>query len=134
MGTYTVRYVPGEKRRIPMIEEWISEVKKKSDPRELGMFLVHHGIVRATSKEGTDVKGMRLSYDSEKLHKLLHTFGKRNGIVAVKAWINEGTLSVGDDIMYALVAGKFRTDVLPALEELVSHIKKEVVSEQEFFV
>ena len=117
-----------------MIEQWISEVKKKSDPRQLGMFLVHHGIVRATSKEGTDVKGMRLSYDSEKLQNLLHLFRKRNGIVAVNAWINEGTLSVGDDIMYVLVAGKFRTNVLPALEKLVSRIKKEVVAEQEFFV
>jgi len=35
--------------------------------------------------------------------------------------------------MYALVAGKFRTDVFPVLEELVSRIKKEIVSEAENF-
>ena len=116
-----------------MIEKWIAEVKKRADPRELGMFLAHHGIVRATSKQGRNVKGMRLLYDREKLQILVDTFSKRNGIVAVNAWINEGTLSVGDDIMYVLVAGKFRTDVLPVLEEMVSKIKNEVVSEREFF-
>jgi hypothetical protein len=35
--------------------------------------------------------------------------------------------------MYALVAGKFRTSVIPVLEELVSRIKKEIVSESEIF-
>jgi hypothetical protein len=35
--------------------------------------------------------------------------------------------------MYALVAGKFRTYVIPVLEELVSRIKKEIVSEVENF-
>ena len=116
-----------------MIEDWISEIKKSAEPRELGMFLAHHGIVRATSKEGRDVKGMRLSYDGEKLRDLVGMFRKKKGIVAVKAWINEGTLSVGDEIMYVLVAGRFRTDVLPTLEELVTRIKREVVTEKEFF-
>jgi hypothetical protein len=38
---------------------------------------------------------------------------------------------VGDDIMYVLVAGRFRTDVLPTLQELLGIIKKDVVKEQE---
>ena len=41
-------------------------------------------------------------------------------------------LKVGDDIMYVLVAGRLRTNVLPTFEELVSKIKREVVSEKEF--
>jgi hypothetical protein len=35
--------------------------------------------------------------------------------------------------MYALVAGRFRTIVIPVLEELVTKIKKEIVSEREIF-
>jgi molybdopterin synthase catalytic subunit len=116
-----------------MIEKWIAEIKKGSDFKDLGMFLIHNGVVRATSKDGKIVKGMNLSYDREILNSLMDNFRKREGIVAIKVWINEGTLKVGDDIMYVLVAGKLRTYVLPALQELVSKIKEEVVFETEFF-
>jgi molybdopterin synthase catalytic subunit len=114
-----------------MIDQWIREIKEQSDFKDLGMFLVHNGVVRATSKEGTMVQGMHLSYDKEKLKELVYELRGREGIVAIKAWINEGVLRVGDDIMYALVAGKFRTHVFPILEELVSRIKKEIVKEVE---
>ncbi len=95
------------------------------------MILIHNGIVRATSKDGKSVKGMRLSYDREKLNSLVTEFREKDGIVAIKAWINEGTLNTGDDIMYVLVAGRLRTDVLPTFEELISKIKREIVSEKE---
>jgi len=114
-----------------MIDQWIKEIKGQSDFKDLGMFLVHNGVVRATSKEGKPVLGMHLSYDREKLAGLVNELSRRDGIVSVKVWINEGLLHVGDDIMYALVAGKFRTHVFPVLQELVSRIKKEIVSEVE---
>jgi molybdopterin synthase catalytic subunit len=38
---------------------------------------------------------------------------------------------VGDDIMLLLVAGRFRTDVLPVFKSLLSVIKQEIVSELE---
>ncbi|MEW6585671.1 MAG: molybdenum cofactor biosynthesis protein MoaE [Nitrospirota bacterium] len=122
----------GDGGRI-MVDEWITEVKKKSDFQDLGMILVHNGVVRATSKDGKSIKRMRLSHDKGRLHALIEEFSKKEGIVSVKAWINEGMLTVGDDIMYALVAGRFRTIVIPVLEEFVGKIKKEVVTEEEFF-
>jgi molybdopterin synthase catalytic subunit len=115
-----------------MVEQWIADVKKGSDPGELGMILIHNGVVRATSKEGETVRGMHLTYNKEKLDALADEFGKREGILAIRAWINEGRLNVGDDIMYLLVAGRLRKYVLPTLEELVARIKQEVVSEEEF--
>jgi molybdopterin synthase catalytic subunit len=114
-----------------VIDQWVAEVKRSSDPQELGMILLHNGIVRATSNKGKGVKGMHLSYDKEKLNILLTEFRKKDGIVAIKVWINEGTLKIGDDIMYILVAGRLRTDILPTFKELVSKIKREVVSEKE---
>jgi molybdopterin synthase catalytic subunit len=114
-----------------MIDQWIREIKERSDFKELGMFLAHNGVVRATSKDGKPVQEMHLSYDKEKLTDLVSELSRRNGIVSIRVWINEGLLHVGDDIMYALVAGKFRTYVFPVLEELVSRIKKEIVSEVE---
>jgi molybdopterin synthase catalytic subunit len=115
-----------------MLDQWIADVKKNADSGELGMILIHNGIVRSTSKDGKPVKGMHLTYKKEKLKSLITEFSKREGIVTVRAWINEGNLKVGDDIMYVLVAGKLRKFVLPVLEELVSHIKQEVVYEEEF--
>jgi molybdopterin synthase catalytic subunit len=116
-----------------MIDEWLKEIKRRADFNDLGMILVHNGMVRATSKDGQPVKGMHLSYDKQKLTLLLDELRRRDGIAEMKVWINEGNLKIGDDIMYALVAGRFRTTVIPVLEELVSKIKKEIVSEKEFF-
>jgi molybdopterin synthase catalytic subunit len=116
-----------------MVEGWIREIKSHADFRDLGMFLVHHGVVRSTAKDGRPVKGMQLSYDKKKLSDLVDELSGRDGVSAIKVWINEGMLGVGDEIMYALVAGRFRTHVFPVLEELVSRIKKEIVSEAENF-
>lgn len=114
-----------------MVEKWIEEIKRSVSPEELGMMLVHNGIVRATSKQGVKVSGMRLSYDRDLLARCLAEAKGKEGIADVRAWINEGNLAVGDDIMYVLVAGRFRTDVLPVLQELLGKIKSQVVNEEE---
>jgi len=114
-----------------MIQEWIKEIKEQSARDQLGMILVHNGIVRASSKEGKPVQGMYLTYDEELLKTLIARFKKTDGIVDIKAWINRGKLSIGDDIMVVLVAGRFRTDVLPVFQELIREIKTSVVSEKE---
>ena len=114
-----------------MIDRWLEEVKQMADPEDLGMILVHNGIVRGASKLGKPVRGMKLSYDQKKLNSVIPIFQQRPGVVEIKVWINSGNLKVGDNIMLLLVAGKFRTDVLPAFEELLSLIKNEIVTESE---
>ncbi|MDD5344869.1 MAG: molybdenum cofactor biosynthesis protein MoaE, partial [Smithella sp.] len=66
-----------------------------------------------------------------KLKTVVDEFKKREGIVEIKAWINEGHLKIGDDIMNVCVAGRFRKDVLPVFQELITMIKTEIVSEEE---
>ena len=114
-----------------MIDTWIEEVKQGANPEELGMILAHNGIVRGTSKSGKPVRSMTLSYDHEKLASLVPVFKRQPGIIDVKVWINSGDLKVGDTIMFLLVAGRFRTDVLPVFEEFLSLIKNEIVTEAE---
>ena len=114
-----------------MFDEWIGEVKKSADPRELGMILVHNGVVRATAKTGSAVRGMLLSYDRDKLAEAITSAKAREGVVEVRVWLNEGELNVGDDIMKVLVAGRFRSDVLPVLQDLLTFLKTEVVKEKE---
>ena len=114
-----------------MIDEWLKEIKKTSNPESLGMILVHNGVVRGTAKDGKPVKAMQLSYNQEALDSCVSRLEKREGITAIRAWINNGQLKIGDDIMYVLVAGRFRTDVLPVFQELLMTIKSEIVREKE---
>ena len=114
-----------------MIDEWLREVKQRANPEDLGMILVHNGIVRGTSKSGMPVNGMRLSYDQNRLNSFIPIFKQRAGVVEVKVWINSGNLKVGDNIMFLLVAGRFKTDILPVFQELLSLIKNEIVTEEE---
>lgn len=115
----------------PSIDEVVERVKRRSNPENLGMVLVHNGIVRGSSRSGSKVSGMELSYDEEKLEELVLEIESRDGIEAVEVWLNSGELSVGDDIMIVVVGGRYRSDVLPAFEELISRIKKEIVVEKE---
>ena len=114
-----------------MLEGWIREVKETADPASLGMILVHDGVVRGTSKSGEPIQGMRLSYNKQKLDHIVSGLRSREGIIDVRVWINSGKLKVGDDIMLVLVAGRFRTDILPIFAELLTTIKNEIVQEDE---
>ncbi len=115
----------------PSLDELIDRVVKKAKPENTGMVLTHLGLVRGTSKSGKRVVGMKLSYDREKLKSTVEEIEKKKGIEAVEVWINSGELKVGDPIMAVAIAGRFRTDVLPAFEELIEKIKKDVVVEEE---
>lgn len=118
----------------PSIEKWIEEIKRTSKPEALGMILIHNGIVRESSKrENKKVRGIKISYNRQLLEKTIVEFSKRDGIEKVKVWINEGELKIGDDIMLILVAGRYRTDVLPVFEELIEKVKREIVMEEEIF-
>jgi len=114
-----------------MIDEWIKEVKQSANRDDLGMILIHNGLVRGTSKSGSPVRGMKLSYDQKKLNSVIPVFRQRTGVAEVKVWINSGNLKVGDNIMFVLIAGRFRTDILPVFEEFLSLIKNEIVTEEE---
>jgi len=119
------------RREKIMIEQWIKEIKEECAPDMLGMILVHNGIVRATSKQGEPVGAMNLSYDQSALDQAVRRFKSMEGIVDIRVWINEGTLKIGDDIMNVCVAGRFRKDVLPVFQELITLIKTAIVREVE---
>ncbi len=113
------------------VDDWIHEVKAQPGSAAIGMIVVHQGIVRGTSRSGEPVHGMVLAADGERLEQVLAAAATWQGVCAVRAWVNEGSLSVGDDIMKVLVAGDIRDNAFAALQRLVSLIKNEVLSESE---
>jgi molybdopterin synthase catalytic subunit len=118
----------------PSLDGWLREIKTESGSDAVGIFLMHHGVVRATSKgEGLDVAGMELAYDREVLAEAIAEAERMPGVVGVRVWINEGRLAVGADMVYALVAGDVRTNVLPAWANLVKTMRERVYSKREIF-
>jgi molybdopterin synthase catalytic subunit len=127
------------KKVSPSIDEWLRKAKEDPAAAQVGMFLTHNGVVRQTPKakvrqgvdDGSVVKGMEFTYDAVKVEKAIAEAYELNGIFYVKAWLNEGQLDVGDDIMYVLIGGDIRPNVVDALQFLVEKIKNECVTEIE---
>ena len=130
-----------KKKIIPSMDEWMKEAKKHESADKIGMYLIHNGVVRKSAKakvrlgeaDTKDVTGMWFSYDEEKVAQAVQETYGLEGIYYIKTWLNEGMLSVGDDIMYVLIGGDIRPHVVDALQFLVGKLKNECVEEKEVY-
>lgn len=127
-------------RPKPSVDTWLAEAKKDQACGRIGMFLFHNGVVRGTAKaaahgnaEMPPVIGMHFDYDVKILEDALAEAKSAPGISCVKVWINRGELKVGDDMMYVLIGGDIRPNVLACFQQLMNRIKKECVTEEEKF-
>ena len=130
-----------EKKISPSMDTWLKEAKAHESAEKIGMYLTHNGVVRKSAKakvrlgesDTKDVVGMWFSYDEEKVEKAVQETYEMEGIYYIKTWLNEGMLSVGDDIMYVLIGGDIRPHVVDALQFLVGKLKNECVEEKEVY-
>lgn len=128
-------------QNTPSMDAWLKEAKQHSSAEKIGMYLIHNGTVRQTPRakvrlgvsDAPDVTEMEFSYDEEKLKRVIADGYKLEGIYYIRAWLNQGRLQVGDDIMYVLIGGDIRTNVVNALQSIVGRIKSECVTEQEIY-
>lgn len=129
------------KKVSPSMDAWMAEAKAHESAEKVGMYLTHNGIVRRSAKakvrlgeqDTKNVSGMLFSYDQAKVDDAIEETYKMEGIYYVKAWLNEGELTVGDDIMYVLIGGDIRPRVIDALQFLVGKLKNECVQETEIY-
>ena len=127
--------------QIPSMDAWLKEAKAHESAPKVGMYLTHNGIVRQSARaqvrQGAEdtppVVSMDFSYDWEKVEAVIAETYRREGIFYIKVWLNQGHLSVGDDIMYVLIGGDIRPHTVEALQYLVGRIKGECVREEERF-
>ena len=116
----------------PSLDAWLSELKAAAGSGGIGIYLMHNGVVRVTSKgEGRPVSGLELTCDRGRLSAAVAEAEAMPGVTGVRVWVNEGSLAVGDDMIYALVAGDVRSHVVPAWTHLVKTIRTEVVTKRE---
>jgi molybdopterin synthase catalytic subunit len=116
------------------INKMMQDIKSHPDFDTVGMVLCHNGVVRATSRDGCRVSGLRVAADHEKLKHILAEQKQRSGIVDIRVEIAENRdLSVGDDVMLLLVAGDIRENVIAVLSETLNLIKSTVTSKTEYY-
>ncbi len=126
-------------KESPSVDQWLAEAKADESASRCGMYLAHNGVVRELPKklvregidDGSKVTGMNFSYDHDAVDAAAKEALDWEGIEYVRVWLNEGTLEVGDDIMYVLIGGDIRPNVIDALQKLVGKIKNEFVEEIE---
>ena len=126
-------------KESPSVDQWLKEAKADESAPRCGMYLTHNGTVRELPKklvrqgidDGTKVVGMNFSYDEAGVEAARQEALQMPGIEYVRVWLNEGSLQVGDDIMYVLIGGDIRPNVVDCLQALVGKIKYEMVSEVE---
>ncbi len=112
----------------------IEKVKSHPDYKNAGMILSHNGVVRSTSRDGREVTGLSVKVDNEKLKEVISEHKKRDGIIEILIEIYENqNLSVGDDVMYIIVAGDIRENVINTLKDTLNAVKSTVTSKTEFF-
>ncbi len=133
---------------FPSMDEWLAEAKADEQASQVGMYLFHHGVVRATPKklaraedEATRAEGEALgcvdhvsfSYDKEGLAKAVEEARTWPGVYYVRVWLNEGDVAVGDPLMQVLIGADIRPNTIDALVKLVGHIKSHLVEEAEVY-
>ena len=116
------------------LSKMVAAVKRHPNYDRVGMLLCHNGVVRATSRDGRPVTGLRVSVDRKRLDAVLGAYRQRPGIVDIQVEIAaDRDLGVGDDVMLLVVAGDIRENVIQTLAAVLNDIKTSVTGKTEFF-
>ena len=116
------------------IKQLVHEIKKHPEYAKAGMILCHNGIVRCTSRNGKAVMGLTVQVDHTRLRSIIEKHKKDPGIIEILVEIREDQrLTVGDDVMYLVVAGDIRENVIHTLQRALDAIKSTATQKTEFF-
>jgi molybdopterin synthase catalytic subunit len=117
-----------------ILVQLLENIRKHPEFHQAGMVLCHNGVVRGTSRDGKKVSGLRVAVDHLKLNRIIESNKKIPGILEILVHINENKdLRVGDDVMYLVVAGDFRENVISVLQDTLNEIKSTVTQKTEYF-
>ena len=117
------------------LNQMIDTIKKHPDYHRVGMILCHNGIVRGTSRDGRKVSGLTVFVNDEKLRQVISTYKRQPGIIEILVEIADNRrLFVGDDVMFLVVAGDVRENVIAVLNDTLNAIKTRVTQKKEYFV
>ena len=132
-------YVGIHKKGAFTFSELLQSVKEGLDFPRAGALATFVGVVRGDTLQGENVTGMELEAYEEQANKVLgdirEELKKRDGIVDVQIHHFVGQFSVGEDLVYVVVAGAHRQNVFGILQEAVERYKSETpVFKKEYIV
>jgi len=117
-----------EKGSFTLID-MINNVKTKQSFQKAGAIALFIGVVRGETLKGEKVQKLEIEAYEEKANEALsnicNDLKRRKGIVDVQIHHLVGEFSVGEDLVYVLVAGAHRENVFPVLKEAVERYKRE---------
>jgi len=129
VGGYMLRKGEVHQKGEISLQKIIDEIKKNPRIDEVGAIACFIGIVRGIGKDGSKVEKLEFETYEEEVNKVLskicEEIVEKSGVVDVHIHHNVGTLNVGEDIVYVVVAGRHREEVFQALREAVERFKKE---------
>ncbi len=114
------------------LQKMLNKLKNHPQYHDSGMILIHNGLVRNHSRDGKKVKNLSIKVDHQKIEKIIKKNKKRKGIIEILIDIREGeNLNVGEDLMYLLVMGEIRDNIIPVLKDTLDEIKKTALAKHE---
>lgn len=124
-----MEYVGIHKKGEFTLSELIQSIKEQEDFPKAGAIATFIGVVRGTTFDGENVTGLELQAYDEEANKILggicEDLKTREGVVDVQIHHFVGEFSVGEDLVYVVVAGAHRENVFGVLREAVERYKHE---------
>jgi molybdopterin synthase catalytic subunit len=109
--------------------DMMKNVKSRPDFGKAGAISLFIGVVRGETAQSHKVQKLELEAYEEKANEVLvgicRDLKRKKGIVDVQIHHLLGEFHVGEDLVYVLVAGSHRKNVLSVLKEAVERYKKE---------
>jgi molybdopterin synthase catalytic subunit len=124
-----MEYVGIHKKGELPLSKLLKSVKEQADFHKAGALAMFVGVVRGESGGGENVEKLELEAYEEEANKILggirEELKKRDGVVDVQIHHFVGEFNVGEDLVYVVVAGAHRKNVLGVLREAVERYKNE---------
>lgn len=122
-------YIGIHKKGEFSLSKLLQSVKERPDFHRTGAIATFVGIVRGETLDGESVGGLEVEAYEEQTNKVLGSIcedlKKREGVVDVQIHHFVGKFSVGEDLVYVVVAGGHRQNVFGVLQEAVERYKSE---------
>jgi molybdopterin synthase catalytic subunit len=122
-------YVGIHKKGELSLSELIKSIKERADFHKAGAMAMFVGVVRGETVGGENVEGLELEAYEEQANRILggicEELKKREGVVDVQIHHFVGEFDVGEDLVYVVVAGAHRENVLGIPREAVERYKHE---------
>jgi molybdopterin synthase catalytic subunit len=114
-------------QKLDILNSLLKQLKESSD--EVGAVAIFIGVVRGTRGEE---RVLKLEYEAHKalapkvLKKIVREIKSKHGIIDAVVEHRVGTVKVGEEVMYVLIASKHREEGFRALAETVDRVKHEL--------